>query len=243
GMDCRVTWDAMLPTFAARFRVARYDLLGHGESALPGAPVDLAALARQVLALMDTLGWDRAALVGFSLGGMINRRVALDAPGRVNALAILNSPHDRGAAAQAEVEARARASAAGGPGARIDETLARWFTADFRARHADRVETVRQVVLANDPENYAAHRYVLAQGVRELIRPAPPITQPTLVMTCEGDTGSTPAMAHAIGAEIAGAAVEVVPGLQHLGLIERPDAFAWPVAAFLNAALAQERTQ
>jgi alpha-beta hydrolase superfamily lysophospholipase len=38
----------------------------------------------------------RAALVWFSLGGMINRRCAMDHPDRVSALVILNSPHERG---------------------------------------------------------------------------------------------------------------------------------------------------
>jgi pimeloyl-ACP methyl ester carboxylesterase len=74
---------------------------------------------------------------------------------------------------------------------------------------------------------------VLAAGVTELIRPVPPITHPTLVMTCENDTGSTPAMSHAIASEIAGAETIIVPGLQHLGLLERPELFTGPTKDFL----------
>ena len=73
--------------------------------------------------------------------------------------------------------------------------------------------------------SYAAHRRVLAEGVRELIRPDPPLTHPALVMTCENDSGSTPAMSRRSPAEIDGADVVIVPGLQHLGLIERPELF------------------
>ena len=75
---------------------------------------------------------------------------------------------------------------------------------------------------------------MLAQGVVELIRPDLPISLPTLVMTCENDSGSTPAMTRAIAAEINGAEVHIVPSLQHLGLIEDPDTFAAPIADFLD---------
>ena len=151
---------------------------------------------------MDHLEIQRAALVGFSLGGMINRRFAIDHPDRTVALAILNSPHERGAEAQRLVEERARDTSSGGAAATIEASLARWFTPGFLAAEPATVDRVRQGVLANDPAAYVRCRWVLANGVVELIRPDPPITVPALVMTCEHDSGSTPAMSHAIAAEI-----------------------------------------
>lgn len=230
----RATWTDHVPSFADRFRVLTYDLCGHGESALPKEPPSLTVLSEQILRLLDHLGVERAALVGFSLGGMINRRFAMDHPDSVTALVIQNSPHERDPAAQALVEQRARDTGAGGPAATIDETLGRWFTPGFLADHPETVAWVRETVLANDPGNYTGHRIVLAAGVTELIRPDPPITLPTLVMTCENDTGSTPAMSHAIAGEIAGAETIIVPGLQHLGLLERPDLFTGPTRDFLS---------
>ena len=85
-----------------------------------------------------------------------------------------------------------------------------------------------------DPESYAQAAWVLAHGVRELIAPNPPITAPTLVMTCEHDSGSTPDMSRAIAAEIAGAQLCIVPELQHLGLMERPKSFTDPILEFLG---------
>lgn len=239
GLTRASTWGRIAADLAGRFRVLSYDLLGHGETALPAGPVSLTALSEQLVSLMDDLGIERAALVGFSLGGMINRRCAMDHPERVTALAILNSPHERGEEAQKLVEARARDTSAGGPGATMEATLERWFTPAFRRDSPDAVESVRAVVLANDHANYAAHRQVLAEGVGELIRPDPPITHSTLVMTCEHDSGSTPAMSHAIASEIAGAETVIVPGLQHLGLIEQPARFAGPVEDFLGRTLAR----
>ena len=230
----RATWADVAPVLARDYRVLTYDLCGHGESALPEQIPSLTVLSDQLRDLMDALSIPRATLIGFSLGGMINRRFAMDHPDRCDALIILNSPHERSPEAQRLVEERAAATGAGGPAATITETLKRWFTPGFRESDPKAVNWVRETVLANDPENYTRHRQVLASGVVELIRPDPPIPHPTLVMTCENDTGSTPAMSRGIGAEIDGAEVIIVPRLQHLGLLEEPQLFLNPILGFLG---------
>lgn len=234
GLTADATWKEIAPELASEFRVVSYDLCGHGKTALPSSRPTLSLLSEQLVSLMDELGIAQAALVGFSLGGMINRRVAIDYPNRVSALAILNSPHERGEAQQRLVEERALATAEGGPAATIDATLERWFTEGFRGNNSDAVEHIRDVVLANDHENYARHRQVLAAGVPELIRPVPAVPIPTLVMTCEHDSGSSPEMAQAISDEIPDSRLIIVPQLQHLGLIEDPQSFTAPLMAFLR---------
>ena len=197
-------------------------------------------LSEQLYSLLNYLNIKTAALVGFSLGGMINRRFALDHPENVSALAILNSPHERGEDAQKLVEQRALDSAAGGPKATIDATLERWFTPEFRQNSPETVKWVKDTVLVNDKDNYAAHRFVLAAGVTELIDPHPPITHPTFVMTCENDTGSTPAMSKKIADEILSSEIQIIPELQHLGLLEKPELFSRPIIKFLKQTFATE---
>lgn len=231
----RHVWDAYRSRLAQRYRVLDYDLYGHGESAPPPAAPSLTLFAEQLLGLLDELGIERCALIGFSLGGMINRRLAMDHPGRVASLVVLNSPHEREPEAQRLVEQRALDSAAGGPGANLDATIERWFTPAFRQRETGTIERVRGWVLDNDAQSYALCRRVLAFGVIELIRPAPPIEVPTLVMTCEHDSGSTPAMSQAIAGEIDGAQVVIVPALQHMGLVENPRFFITAIAEFLES--------
>ena len=231
----RHVWDGYLPRMAQRYRVLRYDLYGHGDSELPPERPSLALFARQLRELLDETGIGRCVLVGFSLGGMINRRMAIDDAGRVAALVILNSPHERDPDSQRQVEQRALAAAGGGPAATLDAAIERWFTPEFRRDHGDYIDRVRSWVLANDPENYALCRQVLAFGVIELIRPEPPIEVPTLVMTCEHDNGSTPSMSQAIAAEIRGAEVIIVPHLQHMGLVENAPFFITAIADFLES--------
>ena len=230
----RQVWESHVSRLAHRYRVLSYDLFGHGESAPPPGIPSLTLFSEQLLSLLDELMIDQCSIIGFSLGGMINRRFAMDHPERLRALGILNSPHEREPAAQEQVEQRALDSAAGGPGATLDATIERWFTSEFRASSPDFVARVREWVLANDPENYALCRRVLAFGVIELIRPEPPITHPTLIMTCEHDSGSTPEMSQSIAGEIEGSQVIIVPGLKHMGLTENPSFFITALVEFLE---------
>ncbi len=231
----RHVWNGYVSRFAQRYRVVSYDLYGHGESASPPEKPSLTTFSEQLLGLLDELGIEQCSIIGFSLGGMINRRFAMDHPERLRAMAILNSPHERGDDAQKQVEKRATDSVAGGPGATLDATIERWFTKDYRRAHPDFITTVRNWVLANDADNYALCRQVLAFGVVELIRPQPPITHPTLIITCENDSGSTPSMSQAIASEINGSQIVIVPELQHMGLCENPSFFIAAIVEFMDS--------
>ncbi|WP_420862878.1 alpha/beta fold hydrolase [Algirhabdus cladophorae] len=230
---CRQIWQPVLPEFAG-FRVLNYDLYGHGESGPAPEEVSLSLYARQIAGLMEEVGVTKAHIVGFSIGGMINRRFALDFPDRVASLCILNSPHDRGPALQAQVEARAKTVLDQGAMATMDSALQRWFTPEYLVvgDGPDKVIAWRGHV---HPESYAGAAWVLANGVVELTNPTAQITAPSLVMTCENDTGSTPAMSHAIAAQIPEAQTKIIPHLQHLGLMEDPQAFAVPIREFLES--------
>ena len=227
-------WQAHLPALCARYRVLNYDLYGHGQSRPAERPLNLSVFADQIAGLLEETVMGPAHLVGFSIGGMINRRVAMDHPDLVRSLVILNSPHDRGAQMQQEVEARARQALDQGAEATLQAALERWFTPEFLASNAQTPRQVASWRMQADRASYGQSAWVLAHGVRELIRPAPPLMHASLVMTCAEDVGSTPQMSWDIAAEIPGAECQIIPQLKHLGLLEVPEAFTLPVLDFLQ---------
>jgi len=86
-LDCRM-WDEQFELLAKTNRVLRYDAGAHGKSTLPpDAYWDHADLRE----LLNTLGIDRAVLVGLSLGGKIAIDVALEEPERVQAVVAVSS--------------------------------------------------------------------------------------------------------------------------------------------------------
>lgn len=237
----RLMWQWQWDDLSRHFTVVGYDLLGHGESGDPPVPCRLGHFSAQLLELLDGLGIERCALVGFSLGGMIVRDFAITSPERVSALAILNSAHARSAAQREAVLARVRHAREAGPAATVEAAIERWFTDRFRAQRPEVLELVREWVRANDPKVYAAIYRVLAQGDIELTASIAAIRCPTLVLTGGEDHGNSPEMALQMAALIPGARVEIVPGLRHMGLVETPDAVNDILIAFLEEALNDRR--
>ena len=234
----RAMWQWQLPILAPYFNVLTYDLLGHGESAPPTDTPDLAMFSGQLSRLMDRCGIERATVVGFSLGGMIARRFALDHPDRLSALAILHSAHDRTPAEREAVRERVRHTREHGPSANVDSALERWFTPEFRAAEPGPIALVRRWITRNDPDIFPRIYHVLAEGDAEIARGLERIGCPTLVMTGGDDPGNTPAMSRAMARLIPGARLVILPGLRHMALAESPEAVGEPLLSFLREALA-----
>jgi 3-oxoadipate enol-lactonase len=211
-------WEPQLPALADRFRVIRVDHRGHGRSPVPPGPYTIADLGGDVLAVLDHLGEQEAAVCGLSLGGMVGMWLAAHAPERVSTLALLATSAHLGPALW---EQRMAAVAAGGMAAIVDGAMARWFTDDFRARHPDQVAHYAAMLTATPAEGYLG----CCAAIRDMDQRADvaKISAPTLVMVGTEDVATPPAHAEDLARRIAGARLEVVPGAAHLLNVERPD--------------------
>lgn len=88
-------WHKLAPLLASEFTVVATDLRGYGQSSKPRStpdhePYSKRAMARDQLAVMQKLGFDRFAIVGHDRGGRCAYRMALDFPGNVDKLAVLD---------------------------------------------------------------------------------------------------------------------------------------------------------
>ncbi|MEU7613376.1 alpha/beta hydrolase [Micromonospora sp. NPDC049204] len=89
------TWHRVAPLLAERHTVICPDLRGYGGSTKPAETPDHSAyakraMARDVIALLDVLGHERAAVVGHDRGSYVAMRTALDHPERVSRLGVLD---------------------------------------------------------------------------------------------------------------------------------------------------------
>jgi haloacetate dehalogenase len=88
-------WRDIAPELARRFTVVCADLRGYGWSGCPPSTADHSpyskrAMARDMVAAMAQLGFDRFSLAGHDRGGRVAYRLALDHPDRVERLAVLD---------------------------------------------------------------------------------------------------------------------------------------------------------
>jgi pimeloyl-ACP methyl ester carboxylesterase len=84
------------------------------------------------------------------------------------------------------------------------------------------VERIREIFLTTDPEGYAGCCEALAEF--DMRGQLGAITAPTLVIAGEDDPVGTPERAAAIGEEIEGSRVVILPDARHLAAVEQADA-------------------
>ncbi|WP_256104808.1 4-carboxymuconolactone decarboxylase [Streptomyces sp. ODS05-4] len=212
-------WDRQIPELTRQWRVLRFDLPGHG-----GAPAASAAsvgdLAGRLLATLDEAGVQRFGYAGCSIGGAIGTDLALRAPHRLAALALVAASPRFGTAD--EFRQRGAIVRANGLEPMARSAPERWFTPGFAAAQPAIVEWAVQMVRTTDPGCYAAACEALAAfDVRtELGR----VGVPTLVLVGSEDRITGPAEARTLVAGIPDARLAVVPGASHLAPVEQPAA-------------------
>ncbi|WP_166398005.1 alpha/beta fold hydrolase [Rubrobacter marinus] len=89
--DSAETWARVMPALARDRRVLAPDLAGFGRVPVPREGMRLSALVRYLAGFLDAVGVERAVLVGNSLGGAVAIRYAVENPGRVSRLFLLDS--------------------------------------------------------------------------------------------------------------------------------------------------------
>jgi pimeloyl-ACP methyl ester carboxylesterase len=86
------SWRLVMPALAQDFQVVAPDQRGTGLSGKPADGYDTGTLAADLVALMDALGHRRFAVAGHDTGMWIGYALAADHPGRVDRLAVAETP-------------------------------------------------------------------------------------------------------------------------------------------------------
>lgn len=76
-------WGLQVPALASKYQVILLDSRGHGRSTRSHDAITYHGMAEDVVALMDVLHISKAALVGWSDGGIIGIDIAIHHPARV----------------------------------------------------------------------------------------------------------------------------------------------------------------
>ncbi|MCB1039567.1 MAG: alpha/beta fold hydrolase [Acidimicrobiales bacterium] len=232
--------DWVAPFADAGWWVVAPDLRGHGASDQPDEEhrYSLSILADDLLALAAELGWDRFALVGHSMGGMVAQDLVLRGEGPVERLVLMDTHHgpveglDRASVELAVGILRTEglpalleliASLPPRPKAPSDERLraTREGYAAFADAKAHRCSAAM----------YAAMGLELAFRDDRLVELAS-LRVPTRVVVGAEDRDFV-AAAHRMAEKIPGADLVVIPEAAHSPQFEAPDAWWTAVQGFL----------
>lgn len=230
GLDLTM-WDGFAAHLAASREVLRYDQRGHGASAVPPGPYRLDDLVDDAARVIREWGRGPVVWIGLSMGGMVGQGLAIRHPDLVHGLVLANTTANYPDAAKAAWTQRIATVEQQGLAAIADMVMERYFSADFRATHADAVADFRATLLRTAAAGYVAACHAVAgvDWLGELGR----IACPTLVIAGALDVGAPPAMSQAITERIRGAELVVLDDASHLSVAEQPQKFAAAVDAFL----------
>ena len=238
GGSAHAHWfDGVAPAFADRYHVVSLDQRGHGESEW-ARPATYATedFARDLLGVLDALGWRQAIVVGHSMGGHNAMAFAAWHPERVRALVVVDSRpsipeerlkqmHKRGYRALRLHPTREEAVAA-------FRLLPRETMADPRLlAHLATMGVVERAggwVYRFDPE---ANRSRQPTDTGRLLDR---ISAPALIVRGELSPILTREMAAHVVATIPGARLVEIPGTYHHLVLDAPGAFVRALADFLS---------
>lgn len=209
-------WGFQVPELAQHFRVTVMDTRGHGRSALASGTLSYAQFARDVVALLKHLGISKAAVVGWSDGGITGIQLALVRPELLSGLFAFGANTDLGGLI------------AGGAGANVF----RLFSERCRREYLS---------LSPRPEQWPK----LRSGLASMWRSQPNFTKkqlatielPVMIADGEYDEIIKPEHTREISKEIPHAQLSVLTRASHFALLQDPPQFNARLIGFLSHVL------
>jgi len=219
-LTIELDFAALLPELVARHTVVAVEMQGHGRTADTGRAITPAALASDVVGLLDHLGIDRAHVLGHSLGGGVALELAVSHPDRVRSIVPMSITVRPDGTHEEITDPSKHATSSRMP-----------TPQDF----ADMTEAYKR--LSPHPEHFDDFVAMLSGVASQLEgwtdEQLAGVTAPTLLMIGDHDF-TTVEHAALMLRLIPGSQLAVLPGTTHMSITRRPDLVIPMLAAFLD---------
>jgi len=233
-------WRKVIPVLAERFRVIAPDLLNYGRSAMPAfADVSINNQREILFELLDALGVGRAHVVAHDIGGGVAQLMAVDEPERIARLVLIDAVSfdswpipEFGPLQQ--------------PGAEADMALEEFLEMlrSFMPRGVVDTEVMSESVVDLYVEPWASApgkraffrnlRRLNSEYTRAIADELPQLPHHTLIIWGEKDPFQKPEYAHRLNGAIPNSKLEIVDGVGHWLLEEKPDEITGLILEFLS---------
>ncbi|WP_221583389.1 alpha/beta fold hydrolase [Microbacterium sp. G2-8] len=230
GTAGAVLWEDVVPLLAQRFRVATWDLPGHGASAPATGPFTVDDLADALAAHARAFD-EPVSIAGVSLGGAVTQSLAIRHPQLLRAAAAICTSANFAAGADAWHERAAKVRQQG-TSVLIGSSAERWFAPGSIAARPDITGRLLHTLADADHESYATCCEALATF--DVTARLGSVALPFLVMYGSDDQATPPAKSEEIASAIPGATLVGIEDAAHLAPAEKPAEVAAKLAAFFE---------
>ena len=217
GLGHSGNWGYQVPALLrSGYRVVLVDSRGHGRSTRDARPYSYELMASDVLAVMDVVGLDNAAVVGWSDGACIALILGATTPARIAGVFFFGCNMDPSGTKDIEPS----------------PLLERCFS-----RHAQ-----DYAHLSATPDQFNA--FVEAVGLMQRTQPnytaadLARVSVPVAIVQSEHDEFIKREHAEYLAESIPGAELRILAGVSHFAPLQRPEQFNSAVLAFLGTVLA-----
>ncbi len=229
---CSALWEPQLEALKA-FRVICPDFRGFGATPLV-APWFVEHAVDDLFETLESVGADRAVLVGLSMGGYVALRAVEKRPDRVQALVLCDT---RAEADSNENKAKRAAAVdlvrARGTASFLEPFLSDALAPKTRAEKPQIAAFLTNVALKSSPDAVmAALAALAARG--DMTAALSAVGVPAAVIVGAQDRITPPALAAAMSERIPGAELRVIADAGHFSNAENPGAFNESLVAFLK---------
>lgn len=224
-------WEPQIADFSPRMRVIAPDLPGFGQSELGQNAPTLDYYADTLVALLEHLEIERAAVAGLSMGGYITLALLRRYPNWISALILADTKATPDSEeAKAKRAENARIALAQGQDAIADIMLPTLLSPDVTEALQ---KQVREIIGMNSREGIAAalHAMAIRPDSSSLLQD---IVVPTAVIVGEHDTLTPPEAARAMSMQIRNSEFTIIPQAGHLTNMEQAAAFNAALAGVLT---------
>jgi len=225
-------WDKVVAALAPQYRIIRHDQRGHGKTSQPTKPTTFTELADDLVAILDSFEIHKLhALVGCSMGGNVTLHFALHHPSRVDKIIPVDCNPTSSPDARKTWDSRIALIQEKGPDALAENTVARWFTPEWRQNPANttELEKIRSAFAHTAPNGFITNCRAIDNY--DYVEPTKSLNVPCLLI-CGAQDPLLSAMKE-LEKAIPGGRLEVIDDCGHLPMIEKPDAFIDIVKGFL----------
>ena len=220
----RRMWDAQVRALGdSGFRVIAPDLPGFGESPLPTGAPGLEVAAQAVFDLLDDRAIGNVMLAGLSMGGYVAMEMLRQQPGRISALALVDTKASSDPEpAQEQRRVIADAVLAADSTSALLAMLPKLLGDTTRNDRPEVVEEVEGFIADASPEAVAWSQRAMADRP-ESFRALTSYRGPSLVLYGQEDTLSPESDQIEMANALPNAEIRSIPGSGHLSALEQPD--------------------